>query len=209
MREVREGHAAGEGEGLARPRLEGCQMQLRLKDVHEGEAPASQTGEGDMTMAKGNPNMGGRGLYLVLGCGDVGFAIASRLKCRCTEVAVIERNADKVEALRWNGYSAFCGDFSSTEVLKRAGMERADAVIITARDFPTIKRALNAIGQLKAQLGISPLVLALVSDEVEVPEAKSLGANVVLPSSQILADFALGRLEELKTKTQSKRNSLS
>lgn len=49
MREVREDHAAGGGEGLAEPQLEGCQMRLRLEDVREGEAPAHQTGEGDMT----------------------------------------------------------------------------------------------------------------------------------------------------------------
>ena len=148
-----------------------------------------------MKMAKGNSNMGGRGLYLVLGCGDVGFAVASRLKCRDVEVAVIEGDASKVEALGWHGYAAFPGDFGSPEVLRSAGIEGAGIVIITVRDFPTIKRALNAIGQLKAQLGISPLVLTLVSDEVEVPEAKRLGADEALPSSQILADFALGRLQ--------------
>ena len=174
-------------------------MRLRLKDVREGEAPASQTGEGDMTLAKGNPNVGGRGLCLVLGCGDVGFAVASRLKCRDVEVAVIERDASKVEALRWRGYAAFPGDFGSPDVLRSAGIGGAGAVIITVRDFPTIKRALNAINQLKAQLGISPLVLTLVSDKVEVPEARRLGADEALPSSQILADFALDRLEELKT----------
>lgn len=150
-----------------------------------------------MTMAKGNPNMGGRGLYLVLGCGDVGFAVASRLKCRDVEVAVIERDASKVEALRWCGYAAFLGDFGSPELLRSAGIEGTRVVLITVRDFPTIKRALNAIGQLKAQLGISPLVLVLVSDEAEVPEAKRLGADEALPSNQILADFALDRLDDL------------
>ncbi len=105
---VREGHAAREGEGLAKPRLEGCQMQLRLKDVREGEAPSSQTGEGNMTMARGNPNAGGQGLYLVLGCGDVGFAVASRLKCCCAEVAVIERDASKVEALKHFIRACYC-----------------------------------------------------------------------------------------------------
>ena len=153
-----------------------------------------------MTMAKGNSNAGGQGLYLVLGCGDTGFAVASRLKCRDVEVAVIERDASKIEGLRWHGYAAFLGDLGSPEVLKSAGIEGARVVIITVRDFPTIKRALDAISQLKAQLGISPLVLTLVSDEVEVPEAKRLGADEALPSSQILADFALGRLDELKAK---------
>lgn len=152
-----------------------------------------------MTVAKGDPNAGGRGLYLVLGCGDVGFAVARRLRCRGVEVAVIEREASKVEVLMWRGYVAILGDFGSPEVLRSAGIGRAGAVIITVRDFLTIKRALNAISQLKAQLGISPLVLVLVSDEAEVPEAKRLGADEALPSSQIIADFALGRLKELKT----------
>lgn len=75
-----------------------------------------------MTMTKGNSNMGVQGLYLVLGCGDIGFTVASRLKCRDVEVAVIERNASKVEELRWHGYAAFLGDFGSPEVLKSAGI---------------------------------------------------------------------------------------
>jgi len=153
-----------------------------------------------MKMARGNSRIGGRGPYLVLGCGDVGFAVASRLRCRCAEVAVVDRDADKVEALGWQGYTAFLGDFGSPEVLRGADIERAEAVIITVRDFQTVKRALSAIRQLKAQLRISPLVLALISDEAEVPEAKKLGADEALPSNQILADFALGRLKELKVK---------
>jgi len=135
-------------------------------------------------------------LYLVLGCGDVGFSIASKLKCRCAEVAVIERNADKVEALMSLGYTAVLGDLSSPEVLKREGIGRAEAVIITTRDFQTIERALKAIGELKVQLGIRPLVLVLVLHEALVPEAKRLGADEALPSTQILADFVLGRLQK-------------
>jgi len=142
-------------------------------------------------------------LCLVLGCGDVGFAIASRLKCRRAEVAIVERDEGKVEQLTWLlGYHAFSGDFSSPEVLKRAGIERAEAVVITTRDFPTIERTLEAISELKVQLGIRPLVLALVSDEKEVPVVKRLGADEALPSSQILADFVVGRLEELKTQAK-------
>jgi len=169
-------------------------MPLRVPRLHQGEAPNPAQGEGDMTMANGNPNAGGKGLCLVLGCGDVGFAVARRLRCRGVEVAVVERDADKVEALRWQGYAAFPGDFGSPEVLKSAGVGGAGAVIITVRDFPTVKRALDAIGQLKAQLGISPLVLALVSDEAEVPEARRLGADEALSFNHIIADFVLGRL---------------
>jgi Trk K+ transport system NAD-binding subunit len=111
--------------------------------------------------------------YLVLGCGDVGFAVVSMLRCRAT-ITIIER------------------DFSSTELLK-AGIERADTVIITVRDFQTTERTLKAISDLKARLGINPHVLAVVSDE-EVPEAKRLGADEALSYSQVMADFVLARL---------------
>ena len=137
--------------------------------------------------------------YLVLGCGDVGFAIASRLKCRA-EVVIVERNADKVEHLMSLDYTAVLGDFSSLEVLRGAGIERAEVVVITTRDFPTIERTLEAISELNVQLGIKPLVLALVKDEAEVKVVKRLGADEALPSSQILADFVVGRLGELKVK---------
>jgi Trk K+ transport system NAD-binding subunit len=173
-------------------------MRLWLEDVHEDEAPAGQAGGGDMKMAKENSNMG-QGLYLVLGCGDVGFAIASRLKCRA-KVVIIERDERKVEhimSLMPLDYETILGDFSSTDVLKRADIERADAVIITVRDFPTIERALKAIGELKAQLRISPLVLVLVPHEAGVPEAERLGADEALPSNQIIADFVIGRLEKI------------
>lgn len=141
--------------------------------------------------------------YLVLGCGDVGFAIASRLKCRCAEVAIIDKDAGKVEQLKLSlGYDALLGDFSSPEVLKRAGIERAEAVVITTRYFPTIERTLEAISELEVQLGIRPLVLALVKDEAEVNVVKKLGADEVLPSSQILANFVVGRLEKEKARNQ-------
>jgi Trk K+ transport system NAD-binding subunit len=113
--------------------------------------------------------------YLMLGCGDVGFAVVSMLRCNAT-ITIVQR------------------DFSSTEALKRAGIERADTVIITVRDFPTTEQTLRAISDLKAQLGIKPHVLAVVSDEREVPEAKRLGADDALPYSQVMADFVLVRL---------------
>lgn len=37
-------------------------------------------------------------------------------------------------------------------------------------------------------------MLAVVSDEKEVPEAKKLGADEALPYSQVITDFVLARL---------------
>lgn len=166
---MREGRAAGEA-----PRGLEPYVLLWVQDPHEGEATADQEGEGNM-MKSGGRCDGKCKSYLVLGRGDVGFAVVSMLRCPA-KFTIIER------------------DFSSTEVLKRAGIERADTVIITVGDFPTTERKLKAISNLKAQLGIKPHVLAVVSDEKEVPEAKRLGADEALPYSQVMADFVLARL---------------
>ncbi len=144
-------------------------------------------------------------LYLVLGCGDVGFAVASRLTKRGAEVAVVDRDASKVEQLKELGYQAFLGDFSSPDVLRKAGIERAEAVLITARDFSMTKQALKAIKKLEIDLGIKPVVIARVSDEVEVPEAKRLGASDALPSMQILANSLLKVVYDVKAMTKEKQ----
>jgi len=112
-------------------------------------------------------------------------------------VSMIDMDTMRVGHLKWEGYSAFLGDFGSPEVLKRAGIAGARVVITAVRDLRTTERALNAIGQLKAQLGIRPLVLALVSDKAEMPEVKSLGADEALSSNQIIADFVISRLEKI------------
>jgi hypothetical protein len=79
--QVREGRAAGKARRLKPDVL------LRLQDLHEGQAPEGKEGEGDMMKKWGLDAMETGKSYLVLGRGDVGFAIASRLKCRCAEVA--------------------------------------------------------------------------------------------------------------------------
>jgi len=55
--------------------------------------------------------MRGEKVYLVLGCGDVGFSVASRLKRRGAELVVVDKDAKKIEWFKKMGYSAVLGDF--------------------------------------------------------------------------------------------------
>ncbi|MBA7617936.1 manganese-dependent inorganic pyrophosphatase [subsurface metagenome] len=149
--------------------------------------------------------MRGERVYLVLGCGDVGFSVASRLKKRGVELVVVDKNIEKIELFKKMGYSAFVGDFCLLNVLKDAGISRAEVILLMVPDFRTTGRALGAINRLKAELKIDPVVVARVLDEAETVEVKRLGASDALPSSQILANFTLSRFEELKGMVKEKR----
>jgi len=144
-------------------------------------------------------------MYLVLGCGDVGFSVAAELKSRGAELAIIDRDQRRVGQLKQMGYSAIVGDFGLPEVLKEAGFERAEMILIMVPDFSAVECALGAIGRLKAELKIDPVVVARVTDEMEVDEAKRLGASDALPSSQLLARFAIDRFETLRDMSKEKR----
>lgn len=134
----------------------------------------------------------------MLGCGDVGFRFAKKLLERGTEVVVVDHDLKRVESLAEHGFKAVQGDFGSPEVLRRAGIERAEVVLILAPDRQAVERALGAINQLRLELGVEPVVVARADDPLEERELKSMGATEVLPSSEILADFAFARFRELE-----------
>lgn len=143
-------------------------------------------------------------VYLVLGCGDVGFSVAGRLKERRARVTVVDKNPRKVERLKKMGYHAIAGDFRSLEVLTEAGIKNAEIVFIMSPDFSTTEATLKTINKLKAELKIDPVVVARVSDEGEGDDAKLLGATDILSPPQIMADFT-GNFEKLKAMTNEKK----
>ena len=134
-------------------------------------------------------------LSLVLGCGDVGFEVACRLKERGLRVVVVDKDVRIVEALKWlAGHDAFLGDFCLPEVLKQAGIARAEAVVITIQEFSTTRKALGAIDRLKAELGINPAVIARVGHEMEAMEVKLLGASDAVSSVHAIANAIVGKV---------------
>jgi nanoRNase/pAp phosphatase (c-di-AMP/oligoRNAs hydrolase) len=144
-------------------------------------------------------------MYLILGCGDVGYSVAAELKSRGAELTIIDRDQKRVNHLKQMGYNAVLGDFSLPEVLKEAGFERAEMILIMAPDISSVESALGAIGRLKVELKIDPVVVARVTDEAEVEDVKRLGASDALPSSQLLARFTLDRFETLRGMMREKR----
>ncbi|MFQ6130302.1 MAG: NAD-binding protein [Candidatus Hadarchaeaceae archaeon] len=144
-------------------------------------------------------------MYLVLGCGDVGFSVASKLKERGMELMVVDKDIKKIEPLAKMGFSTLVGDFCLSKVLKEAGISRAEVVLLMVPDFRVTERTLGTINRLRTELKIDPVIVTRVLDEGETLDAKRLGASDAIPSSQILANFALSRFEELKGIAKEKR----
>lgn len=138
-------------------------------------------------------------LYLVLGCGDVGFEVASRLKEKGMGVVIVDKDEDKIEVLKPT-FRAFAGDVGSPEVLRGAGIGDAGVVIITVSGFSEVERALKAINQAKAKPEGMPFVLTLLPNDYTEREARRLGASDVVPSTQTLADAIVDKLERLKSR---------
>lgn len=142
---------------------------------------------------------------MILGCGDVGFSVASMLKERGADVAIVDRDAKTVERLGRMGYQTHLGDFGVPDVLKDAGFEKAEMILVLLRNFDSTQTALGSINRLREELKVDPVVVVRVSDEAEVMEAKRLGASDALPTYQLLAKFAVGKLEELKMMAKEKK----
>jgi nanoRNase/pAp phosphatase (c-di-AMP/oligoRNAs hydrolase) len=144
-------------------------------------------------------------MYLLLGCGDFGFALASKLRGKHEELAIVERETNKVDQLKELGYRALKGDFTRPEVLRQAGIERSEVVLILTSNSKTTERALGAINQLKLEVGIDPIVVARVTDRVEVLGLSELGATEVVSTSEALADSTFERFRELRERIKERQ----
>ncbi len=149
-----------------------------------------------------NSNANNQGLCLVLGCGDVGFEVAGRLKERGLAVAVVEKDARLFEQLRISTeHDAYLGDFRAPDVLKQAGISQVEAVIITVPDLDTIKETLQSINRLKKKLRINPVVIVRVEHEMEEAEVKALGASDVVSSTQTIAHAIVEKVNPRRSPT--------
>lgn len=146
---------------------------------------------------------------IIAGCGKVGYALAEQLSEEGHEIAVIEPNAEKIQAavdsLDVIGY---IGNGNSYKIQKEAGVENADLLIaVTGHDevnllscliakkagnCKTIARVRNPeymdeIGFIREELGLS------VSINPELATAVDIERLIQVPSALEIDSFAKGR----------------
>lgn len=94
-------------------------------------------------VAPGTP--AGSKLVIIAGFGPVGRTLADRLAVARIPVRVIELNPRTVEKHVAFGKEFFYGDVTNPEVLERAGVTHADAIILTIPDDETTIKAIREV----------------------------------------------------------------
>lgn len=117
-------------------------------------------------------------MYIVIvGCSEAGYYLARALVTSGHEVAVIERDLNRFQLLTEGlGIVALLGDGADTDVLRKAGTERADVVVaLTGVDATNL-----VICQTVQHIFQTPRTITLVKDPKNEPVFEELGIDVVV-----------------------------
>jgi CPA2 family monovalent cation:H+ antiporter-2 len=116
---------------------------------------------------------------ILCGFGRVGQNIARVLESQGFEYIAIDLDPGRIRAARQAGDPVMYGDSSDEEMLAKAGLEHASAVVISFSDPDT------AIGILRGIRQLRPLVPVLVrtQDDARLKELQDAGATDVVPET--------------------------
>lgn len=157
----------------------------------EGPVHAATAGAGERTPA---PRPLAR-YVIIAGFGVVGRALADRLRVANVPMCVVDMNRQTVDTQRKLGRRAVYGDVSNPEVLEAAGIEHADAVMLTIPDDEATLRACEAIRRIRPDVYIAVRTSFLS----KAMEATMLGADQVIVEEVATAEtMARQVLEALK-----------
>ena len=120
---------------------------------------------------------------VVVGCGNVGYHLTRSLLAMGHEVLAIENDAHRCESLREElGSVALRGDGTEAQVLKEAGVGRAEVVIAVAeRDEDNL-----ATCQLAKHLFNTPKTMALINGPQNEALFKLLGVDITINSTHLI-----------------------
>lgn len=121
---------------------------------------------------------------IVAGFGPFGRTVGERLESLGIDYSVIEMNPDTVMAERKKGRNIIYGDASNTEVLLSAGLDDAEALILTIPDEDAVERANAAAKRLRPDVFVAVRVSTLRRGKW----AEALGADAIVVEEKAAAD---------------------
>jgi nanoRNase/pAp phosphatase (c-di-AMP/oligoRNAs hydrolase) len=127
--------------------------------------------------------------YAILGCGSVGHAVAEELEAQDKDVLILDVDEGRVEALRDQDLDAHQEDIRNEQIAETVGDR--DVILILSSDVDANVEALKHI----RNHGEDQFVVARASDPVSADNLRSLGSDVVINPSAVIADSALRALE--------------
>jgi len=136
--------------------------------------------------------------YAILGCGSVGHAVADDLTEAGEDVVILDRDEDRVEALRDQDLNARQQDIGEVGVAE--AVADREVVLILSGNVDANKTAVEAI----RDAGGEQYIVVRANDPVSKDQLVGLGADVVINPNEVIANSALRSLEagELAYKTQ-------
>jgi len=139
---------------------------------------------------------------IILGAGRFGTHLATRLSEHGCDVAIVDRNANRVKELAEDGFHTFEMDVEDEDALKELGVAEADAVVVSIGE--------NMQGSILATLALKGLkvkkIIARALDGKHAQVLEKLGADlVVLPTR----DMAYRLAERLLDNSSNERQTLS
>lgn len=132
-------------------------------------------------------------MYVILGCGSVGFNAARLLKSRNEELLIIDRSKKRVEDLRDAGYTAVVGEMEDLEAF-REDLERATAFLLLSSNM---EANLAGLKHLKEAFPRSYVILRAL-DPVSAEAFEKAGADRVITPSDVIARGVLRELGEFE-----------
>lgn len=130
---------------------------------------------------------------IVVGIGDLTAPIIEELAETDEQFVVISRHADRAAELRDRGFEVLTADPSDEEPLRRAGIERAQALVAATNDDAQDALAILTARELNRDLNI----VAAATERENVKKLRRAGADAVLSPASIgghlLVQSALGQ----------------
>ncbi|MBC8108296.1 MAG: NAD-binding protein [Anaerolineae bacterium] len=123
------------------------------------------------------------GHFIIAGYGLPGRAVAETLDVRQLPYCVLELNAATVQRCVKSGTHIVEGDVTDPEVLKRAHIESAAAIIIAIPDEKVALRATQVARELNPTMKIISRTHYISAGN----EAKARGADAVIVAEQVVA----------------------
>lgn len=137
---------------------------------------------------------------IIAGFGVVGRSLADQLEVANVPFCIVDLNRVTIDTQRRLGRQAIYGDISSIEVLEPAGLDRADAVILTVPDDEAVMRACEQIRGMRPDVYIA----ARTSFLSKAMTAMQLGADHVtveeVATAQVMAKQVI---EGLRSRARS------
>jgi trk system potassium uptake protein len=133
---------------------------------------------------------------IVIGCGSIGKSLVNHLISEGHEVVIIESDDERAKSLAETlDAIVIHGDGSSTEVLKDAGLDRADAVAVLTADDNTNLTICQILKKFKV-----PKIVARVNE----PDKKDLYIGLEITAAISIVSAAVSQIKNALTKEKGR-----